>query len=350
MIAHSGIRAVPFDPLSPDVRHAQAAIVAADRPSHIHSSSKEALCYARSEGLKALVYASGVTAWSTVEKCEFMLWGASRLLDSDTSEFEVALQSELKRVLQEVESINSQRAALQKRLAELGCVARSSQMLQVFRLVIRLAQLSDIPVLIEGESGTGKELVAKALHRFDDKRKHGPFIAVNCAAISPSLAESELFGHVRGSFTGAERQRKGWWRAAAGGVLFLDEIGEMSLDLQAKMLRVLQDGEVVSVGDEHSVQPDVRVIAATNRTLSSAIQEGRFRPDLYHRLNVVPVRIPPLRERTDDIAPLVEHFVKKYWHLPTAPCAASPEFSDAMRRLPLPGNARELENIVRQTM
>jgi transcriptional regulator with GAF, ATPase, and Fis domain len=350
VVAHCGVRTVRFGQSSSDMRGAQALVVAVDGPSSMSPHASDALCQAGSAGLKAIVYASGVSSWNVIEKCKIMLCGASRLLDCETLDFDVTLQRELTRLLQEAENTASEQAALQRQLSAIGCVAQSSQMLQVFRLVTRLAQLSDIPVLIEGESGTGKELVALALHRFDPKREHGPFIAVNCAAISHSLAESELFGHARGSFTGAERQRKGWWRAAAGGVLFLDEIGEMSLDLQAKMLRILQDGRVLAVGDEQSFKSDVRVIAATNRSLSSAVSEGRFRADLYHRLNVVPVRIPPLRERPEDIEPLLEHFVGKHRRLLAAPCAVSREFSDAMRHLPLPGNARELENIVRQTL
>ena len=175
-------------------------------------------------------------------------------------------------------------------------------MTDVFRSIIRFSTLSDLPVLIVGETGTGKEGLARALHRLDPKRKEGPFVAVNCGAIAAPLAESEFFGHRRGAFTGADRDRKGLVRSAEGGVLFLDEIGELDAALQAKLLRVLQESRVLGVGEDRDIQVNVRVVAATNRDLDQMGQQSRFRADLFHRLNVLSIRVPPLSERADDLA------------------------------------------------
>jgi transcriptional regulator with PAS, ATPase and Fis domain len=233
-------------------------------------------------------------------------------------------------------------------MKELGIVGESHKMMSVLRWVIRVSALSDFPVLINGETGTGKELVANALHRLDTKRRAGPFIVANCGAISPALAESEFFGHRRGAFTGADSERKGLFRSANGGVLFLDEIGELSDALQAKLLRVLQEKRVLGVGFDQEVPIDVRVVAATNRSLEEMVQTGRFREDLYHRLNVLSVNIPPLRERYDDLRPLTEYFLQKYSFVnQNQNKTVSSEFVEALMRLGLPGNARQLENIVR---
>jgi transcriptional regulator with PAS, ATPase and Fis domain len=200
-----------------------------------------------------------------------------------------------------------------------------------------------------GETGTGKEMVARAIHRLDPNRRNGPFVPVNCGAINASLAESELFGHRRGAFTGAERDRKGLVRAAIGGVLFLDEIGDLDANLQSKLLRVLQEHRVLALGDDQEVPVDVRVIAATNRHLDDMARKGVFRADLFHRLHVLSVRIPPLRERPDDIAPLVRHFCAR---CDAAACEGADlvteEFLEALRRVVLPGNVRQLENLVRR--
>jgi two-component system response regulator HydG len=202
-------------------------------------------------------------------------------------------------------------------------------------------------VLITGESGTGKELVARELHEAS-RRSDQPFIAVNCAAITETLLESELFGHAKGAFTGAVRARRGMFEEAHGGTLFIDEIGETSPGFQVKLLRVLQEGEVRRVGESTSIKVDVRVIAATNQDLRRAIAEKRFREDLFYRLNVVPLRIPPLRERREDVPLLATHFLSRY------NLRAGTEKvlgADAVPRLKLhewPGNVRELENIIEQ--
>jgi transcriptional regulator with PAS, ATPase and Fis domain len=190
--------------------------------------------------------------------------------------------------------------------------------------------------------------MAHAVHQLDLKRRDGPFVAVNCSAISPSLAESELFGHRRGAFTGADRDRKGLIRSADGGVLFLDEIGELDDALQAKLLRVLQENRVLGVGEDREVSVSVRITAATNRDLYAMVQQGKFRADLFHRLHVLSIHIPPLRERPADLKPLIEHFLQKYQFLkPAEPLSVAPDFIDALTQLELPGNARQLENLVR---
>jgi len=207
---------------------------------------------------------------------------------------------------------------------------------------IGMAGASDAPVLIEGETGTGKELVARALHRHSE-RAAGPFVAVNCAAIPKELLESELFGHVKGAFTGAAAERPGCFRAADGGVLLLDEIGDMAPEVQAKLLRALQEGEVTPLGSHRPVKVNVRVLAATHRDLAAAVQEGRFREDLRYRLDVLHIVLPPLRERLADIVPLAEHFLRGA----AAPQPAKRLSADAARALldhAWPGNVRELRN------
>jgi two-component system, NtrC family, nitrogen regulation response regulator NtrX len=209
---------------------------------------------------------------------------------------------------------------------------------------------TDARVLITGENGTGKELVARALHRLSG-RADAPFVEVNCAAIPSELIESELFGHMKGSFTGAHADRAGKFEQANGGTLFLDEIGDMSLAAQAKVLRALQEGIVTRVGGEKPIRVDVRVIAATNKDVEQEIASGRFRQDLYHRLNVVPIHVPPLRERREDVPMLVRHFVRtaiEEQHLPTRDF--TPGALDLLARLDWSGNVRELRNTVERLL
>ena len=189
-----------------------------------------------------------------------------------------------------------------------GIIGRSSKMLDVFAL-IRNAAASSAPIIIYGESGTGKELVANAVHTAG-RRRQGPFIKVSCAALNESLLESELFGHVKGAFTGADKDRKGRFESANKGDIFLDEIGDIPLSTQVRLLRVLQEKEVERVGDHRPIPIDTRIIAATHRDIEAMCREGAFREDLYYRLNVIPIRVPPLRERRDDIPLLVDHFVQ----------------------------------------
>jgi DNA-binding NtrC family response regulator len=205
---------------------------------------------------------------------------------------------------------------------------------------------SDATALITGESGTGKELVARAIYHHS-KRSEQPFLAINCAAIPENLLESELFGHERGAFTGALTQRIGKFEQCDRGTIFLDEIGDMSLATQTRMLRVLQSGTFERVGGNHSVKVDVRVIAATNKILTQEVEDNRFREDLYYRLNVISIYLPPLRDRRDDIPLLVEHFLHKHRYLPSSqPSRVSQGAMQLMMDYHWPGNVRELENII----
>ena len=223
-------------------------------------------------------------------------------------------------------------------------IARSDAMLEVLSLVRRIAA-SAASVLITGESGTGKELVARAIH-FNSPRSARPFVAVNLAAVPETLIESELFGHVRGAFTDARNDRQGMFAEANGGTIFLDEIGELAAPLQAKLLRVLQEHEVRPLGSTNTLKIDVRVVAATNRDLAEMMAEGMFREDLYYRLNVIQVELPPLRRRPDDILPLVEHFLARAGQkcVPPRRFRLSQEAHRALMAYPWPGNVRELEN------
>lgn len=217
-------------------------------------------------------------------------------------------------------------------------------MQEVFRAIGRLSQ-SSATVLITGESGTGKELVASALHRHSPRAKM-PFVALNTAAIPRDLLESELFGHERGAFTGAQAMRRGRFEQAEGGTLFLDEIGDMPLDLQTRLLRVLSDGHYYRVGGHQPLKSNVRVIAATHQDLEARVRSGQFREDLFHRLNVIRLKLPPLRERQEDIALLARHFLQKSAHeLKVEPKQLSPQAMEMLVRLPFPGNVRQLENL-----
>jgi DNA-binding NtrC family response regulator len=220
-------------------------------------------------------------------------------------------------------------------------IAESASSRELLDLVRRVAPASS-SVLVQGESGTGKEFVARLLHYWSD-RVGAPFVAINCAALAPGVLESELFGHERGAFTGALQARAGCFERAHGGTLFLDEIGEISGDFQAKLLRVLEDGEVMRVGASKSRHVDVRVVAATNRGLREAIAAGRFREDLYFRLNVIPITIDPLRARREDILPLARFFLARHAE---RPLALSAEAEAALERHAWPGNVRELENAI----
>src|SRR5277367_4921652 len=230
---------------------------------------------------------------------------------------------------------------------ELGIVGRSEPMQQVFKLIGQVAA-SDATALVTGESGTGKELVARAIYHHSH-RSEQPFLAVNCAAIPEQLLESELFGHEKGSFTGATNQRVGKFEQCNKGTIFLDEIGDMTPPTQTKILRVLQNGTFERVGGNSPIQVDVRVIAATNKPLEAAVAARQFREDLFYRLNVVRIQIPPLRDRRDDIPLLVNYFLKKIAReQEAAPKSIAPGVVKALEKYHWPGNVRELENIIRR--
>ncbi len=228
-------------------------------------------------------------------------------------------------------------------------VTKNRRMLGLLDLA-RTVACSKAPVFLQGESGTGKELFARFIHR-KSARRNKPFVAVNCAALPEGLLESELFGHERGSFTGAVSKKLGRFELARGSTIFLDEVGEMHTHLQAKLLRVLQESEVDRVGGLRPVSVDARVVASTNQDLESAMKARKFRPDLYYRLNVIPIKLPPLRDRKDDILPLAEHFIKKYNRIDGRDVKGlTKDAAEALVQMQWPGNVRELENLVERAV
>ncbi len=256
------------------------------------------------------------------------------------------LTSVVQRALQSPQGTHEQGTQRDGGEERLPLIGRSPAMQEIYRVIARLTQ-TDLTVMIMGESGTGKELVARALHDYG-RRRYGPFVAVNMAAIPKELVESELFGHERGAFTGATNRGIGRFEQAEGGTLFLDEIGDMPIEAQTRLLRVLQQGEYTTVGGRTPIKADVRIIAATNRELRQLIHQGLFREDLYYRLNVVPLRLPPLRERGEDIPDLARHFLRKAEEegLPVKRIEA--DAFDLLKRYRWPGNVRELENLIRR--
>jgi len=334
-------------PLSSHTRIALVAVRASSGPD----LALDVIRVLKQTGFAIIGYGEEAESWPLGVRCRGLLAGACCVLDSSRPVF----SQELRRVLSQLLDAEALRRdgeeTVKATMRTLGIIGESQALVAVFRTILQASPLSDLPVLITGETGTGKELVARAIHQLDRKRRSGPFIALNASAISPGLAESELFGHRRGAFTGANRDRKGLFRAAQGGMLFLDEIGELDAALQGKLLRVLQDHRVIAVGDDEEAAVDVRVIAATNRDLQAMVQQSKFRDDLFHRINVLTIHVPPLRERRDDVRPLAEHFVQKYHTLSRSGApAVGQDFVEALMGLGLPGNARELENIVRRAL
>ena len=292
-----------------------------------------------------------MTAYGTVETAvEAMKNGAADYLTKPLDLEELLVR--LARVTEQTR-LRSEVRDLQQRLVERhrleGIIGESGWMQEVLALVKRVAP-SNATVLIRGESGTGKELIARAIHH-NSRRASGPLVSLNCAALPEQLLESELFGHERGAFTGAVAQRKGRFEAADGGSIFLDEIGDLSSTLQVKLLRVLQEREFERVGGTRTIAVDVRVLAATHRDLEQAMREESFREDLYYRLNVVAIQIPPLRERREDIPLLLDHFLRKFAEKNrrdvTGLTAAA---RDALLKYDYPGNVRELENLVERAV
>jgi two-component system NtrC family response regulator len=288
-----------------------------------------------------------VTAYGSVDTAvEAMRAGAydylTKPIDGDALLIVIARALEHMKMREEIQTL---RSSLDRKYGFESIIGKSRSLLYTLDVASRAAQ-SDSTVLLRGETGTGKELMAKAVH-FSSRRKDGPFVAINCGAIPRELLESELFGHVKGAFTGAVNHKKGKVEAADGGTLFLDEIGEMPLELQVKLLRMIQEREIEKVGGMETIKVDVRIIAATHRNLQAMVEDGAFREDLYYRLAVIPIELPPLRERQDDIPELVNHFFTKAKQKLGRENLALPQhllpYFTAYR---WPGNIRELENVI----
>ncbi|MCX7886293.1 MAG: sigma 54-interacting transcriptional regulator [Verrucomicrobiae bacterium] len=294
----------------------------------------------------------GALSVDTATKPETELNRDARLLQIVASMIAQAVQ--LRRAaLEEHERLAEENRRLRGELGErfrpANMVGDSHEMREVYQQIARVAR-TNATVLICGETGTGKELIAQAIH-YNSDRAGGPFVRVHCAALPEALVESELFGHVRGAFTGAVRDRKGRFEAANNGTLFLDEVGDIPPSIQVKLLRVLQEQEFERVGDNKLIRVDVRVIAATHRDLAAMVANGRFREDLYYRLNVFPIYVPPLRKRPSDILPLAEHFLQLYAKQLNAPARVlSAEVRHRMLTYSWPGNVRELENIIERAV
>lgn len=266
--------------------------------------------------------------------------------DPDILLLSVERALERKQLRNQVRHLSS---ALRSRDVIGGLVYRSQPMEEILGLVRRVSQV-DANVLVQGESGTGKELIARAIHSMSPRRD-GPFHVVDCGAIPEALLESELFGHTKGAFTSADSSRQGLFEVTQGGTLLLDEIGELPLSLQVKLLRVLQEGEIRPLGSNQTRKVDVRILAATNKELQEEVRAGKFREDLYYRLNVILIRVPPLRERSDDILPLAQHFIERYSaKLKGSPLRIAPAAANLLLRHGWPGNVRELENAMQRAV
>ncbi|HMA62703.1 MAG TPA: sigma-54 dependent transcriptional regulator, partial [bacterium] len=291
-----------------------------------------------------------VTAYGTIENAvKAMQLGAwdyiSKPIEMDELEIKLNRIKEHKTLLKENELLKEKMELL---TPETEIIYRSKKMDEIINLIGRISNRRS-SVLIQGETGTGKELIARTIHDLSD-RKDENFVAVNCAAIPENLFESELFGHEKGAFTGADSQRKGRFEIANKGTLFLDEVGEIPLNIQVKMLRVLQEKEFQRLGSSETISTDVRIVAATNQDLKTMVDEEKFRADFYFRLNVIPIQIPPLRERKEDVPVLVDHFIEKHSHGDQDVKAISTEALDLLLKYEFPGNIRELENIIERAV
>jgi two-component system NtrC family response regulator len=292
-----------------------------------------------------------VTAYGTVENAvKAMRLGAfdyiSKPVDLDELDIMIERIIEHKNLKSENQLLKTQ---LQEKYKISSIVSQSPKMEEVINVAARVAD-SKATVLITGENGTGKEVLAKAIH-FKSSRKEKPFVAVNVPALTETLLESELFGHEKGAFTGADKMRKGRFEIAHNGTLFLDEVGDIPQSIQVKLLRVLQEHQFERVGGTEKIEVDVRIIAATNRNLEQKIKDGTFREDLYYRLNVVSIKIPPLRERKEDILPMIENFIDKYSKENNKEkLEVSKEAIDVLMKYDYPGNVRELENIIERAV
>jgi DNA-binding NtrC family response regulator len=298
-----------------------------------------------------------MTAFATVETArEAFKLGADDFIQKpfDVDELKLIVEKALERLAlkKENESLKSENEALIKNQRERGrldqIIGRSERMQAVYQMIETVAAVQST-VLITGESGTGKELVARAIHNLS-RRAAKPFVSINCGAFTETLLESELFGYVKGSFTGANANRKGLFEAADHGSIFLDEIGEMSPAMQVKLLRVLQERKVRPVGAHEEIEFDTRVICATNRDLKSMVEAGAFREDLFYRVSVIPIELPPLRERGEDIPDLVDHFIRKFCAETGRSLGVSPGAMELLERYNFPGNVRELEHTIERAV
>ena len=309
------------------------------REGHLHSQA--------SSDIPVIV----VTAYGTIEMAvQAMKVGAYSYLTKPLQYEDLSLQVkhavERRKLSREIELLRHQ---VEERYQFGNILGRNPKMQEIFQVVRTVAE-TEATVLIQGESGTGKELIARAIH-YNSRRKDRPFVVVSCSALPETLLESELFGHEKGAFTGAIRLRTGRFEMADGGTVFLDEIGEMSMPVQMKLLRVLQEREFERVGGNHTVKVDVRVIAATHKDLHQAMKDRLFREDLFYRLNVVPIKLPPLRERLDDIPLLAAHFLEKYCEKNQKQIKSiSPQGLSMLIRYSYPGNVRELENMIERAV
>jgi DNA-binding NtrC family response regulator len=286
-------------------------------------------------------YASDASAVEAMEK------GAYQYLEKKAKNDEIVLVVKnalsMRRIQSENQLLKSQ---IKRTHTERRIIGKAESMLKVFAMVDKVAQ-TDSTILIYGESGTGKELIAREIH-YRSHRCNGPFVSINCGALPKELLESNLFGHIRGSFTGAIKDQQGLFTVSENGTFFLDEVGEMAPATQVKLLRALQEREIIPVGGTKPIKINVRLIAATNADLERMMSEGTFRTDLFYRLNVIPIHLPPLRHRRDDIALLVEHFLKRF--STDVPRTVSREAMDALARYDWPGNVRELENVMERAV
>lgn len=292
-----------------------------------------------------------VTAYGTIKQAvEALKEGAMDYVVKpfDVEELKIIVSQGLERGRLKQENI-----LLKKQLREKygfdNIIGKSKRMMEIFSLIEKIAA-TDSTVIVNGESGTGKELAARAIHLIS-RYQERPFVSINCGAVPDSLLESELFGHMRGSFTGAVADKKGMFEVAEGGVLFLDEVGEMSPMTQVKLLRALQDKKIRRVGGTEEIPVDIRIIAATNQDLKRKIEEGKFREDLFYRLNVLSLVMPPLRKRKEDLPLLVSHFIKKYCQeMGRKTKRIAPEVMNVFESYPWPGNVRELENVIERVV
>jgi len=330
--AIEAVHNTPFDAILMDVRMTRLDGIEALRQIHAYNPAIPVVIMTAYSSVDAAVEAIKIGAHDYLTKP----------LDFDRLKLTMARALDHRQVQ---ENKDSSRKKISPAMDTLGIIGDSAPMRELLEMVSYVAP-TEATVLISGESGTGKELIAAALHR-NSARKNGPFVKVNCAALVENLLESELFGHEKGAFTGADRRREGKFIQANGGTIFLDEISETSPGMQAKLLRVLQEHEVQRVGGQETLAVDVRVLAASNRNLEEEVARGAFREDLYYRLNVVPLRLPLLKDRREDIPPLVEYFVKKFTQKNNRQVAGiTPRCMALLLGYPWPGNVRELENAI----